>query len=121
MFDNFTFQASSFDSVGEGNYNADYIGNEEIASKYGEEGKAIAWRFKIVDGVNAGKVVSLVSGTKPTAKNKCGKTLIALLGKTPANGESVNIKDCVGKRYLVVVVKNENGEGTKVDTIVKMS
>lgn len=120
MFDNFTFQASTFDAVSEGRYNAEYIGNEEIVSKFEKDGKAVAWRWKIVDGPNAGKVVTRVSGKTPTPKNGCGRILIALLGKTPTTGENVSVKDCIGKRYLVVVVKNESGEGTKVDTVVKM-
>jgi hypothetical protein len=120
MFDNFVFQASSFDSVPEGTYNSEFIGTEEIASKYGDDGKAIAWRFKILDNGNAGKVVSKVSGTKPTPKNKCGKTLIALLGKTPGVGESVSVKDCVGKRYALQVVKNPNGDGTIIENVFRL-
>ena len=120
MFDSFTFQSNTFDCVPEGNYQAEYVGNEEITSKFSEDGKAIAWRFKVVDGPNTGKVVSLVSGRTPTAKNKCGKTISSLIGKTPNVGDSVTIKDFIGKRYLVVVKKNDNGDGTKIDTVVKL-
>ena len=120
MLENFTFQKSAFESVPEGNYNGVFIGNEEITSKYNDDGKAIAWQFEITDGVHAKKKVSCVSGTKPTAKNKCGKTLIALLGKSPPNGESVNVKDCVGKRYVLQVVKNDKGDGTRIETIMRL-
>jgi hypothetical protein len=82
LFDNFTFQANAYDSVPEGNYNGEYVDNEEIASKYNDDGKACAWRFKIVDGTHANKIVSCVTGTKPTAKNKCGRTITALLDES---------------------------------------
>ena len=120
MFETFTFKAGTYDSVPEGTYFAEYIGNEETKSKYETDGKAMAWKWKIVEGDHKGKMPSRVTGTKATLETSCGKIISALLGKTPAPTETVNVQECIGKRYLVQVVKTKDGKSTRVETVTRL-
>lgn len=121
MFDNFTFKEATYDSVPEGSYYAEFIGNEEAKSKFEEDGKAVAWKWKIVqDGDQKGKTASRVTGAKPTSGNGCGKIIVGLLGKTPTAAETVSVKDCIGKTYLVQVVKTKDGKGARVETVNRL-
>jgi hypothetical protein len=120
MFENFTFKEASYDSVPEGTYITEFLGNEETKSKYEEGEKAVVWKWKIVEGVHTGKIVTRVTGANPTLANGCGRIIIGLLGKTPSTTESVSIKDCIGKRYIVQVVKTKDGKGTRVETVTRL-
>ena len=121
MFENFTFKETTYESVPEGSYYAEFVGNEETKSKFEEDGKAIAWKWKIVqDGDHKGKSASRVTGTKPTPGNGCGKIIVGLLGKTPTASENVSVKDCIGKKYLVQVVRTKDGKGTRVETVARL-
>ena len=120
MFESFTFKESTYESVPEGSYYAEYIGNEEATSKFAEDGKAIAWKWRIMEGDLKGKMPSRVTGKNPTPGNGCGKIIVGLVGKTPTASESVSVKDCIGKRYLIQVARTKDGKGTRVETVTRL-
>lgn len=106
-----------------GQYTAAFDGVNFLEPKPGEgprlgrDGKpmppAMAWRFKILDGPEAGKQADKITGRVPSPKNGCGRFLVAISGQILRDGVEIDLAPFVGKRYRINVVESDNG-GTHV-------
>jgi hypothetical protein len=110
----FTFQLAGAD-VPAGSYYAEYIGVEDYEG--GEYGPGVKWSWRITSGEHKDKVISRITGKKPTAGNACGRMIVSLLGKTPGLGEPVDLSACVGKKYVCTMAKAPKSEGCRVETV----
>jgi hypothetical protein len=84
----------------------EFVGLEQVPAK-GEMGEGIRWRFKVLEGEHAGKIVGRIGPMRPTPKNASGKILAGMLGRAIGD-EKVNIKDLIGKRFVGVVALSDN-------------
>jgi hypothetical protein len=96
-----------------GPHTGEFLGVEPFEN---EHGPGVKWRWKVTEGQHAGGIATRITGLKPTPKNSCGKMLVALLGRTPTEGERIDPASYVGKRYLIVVEATQSG-GTRVCTV----
>jgi hypothetical protein len=80
----------------------------DVAVREGKDGSSFRrWEFTLTDGT--GKSISAASSLSTSPKSKGGKWLAALLGRTPAAGESV---EPIGQHCTIIVELNENGYET---------
>ncbi|MFO0881415.1 MAG: hypothetical protein U0840_29295 [Gemmataceae bacterium] len=101
-----------------GNYKALFDGIEaQQANTEKGYGPGIRFRFKLLEGTQAGAIASRVTGTSPTPTNACGKMLAALLGRPLAPGENIDLQSYVGKTYLIIVEPSQGG-GTRVASAI---
>jgi hypothetical protein len=77
---------------------------DSIVTKQSESGDFRAWTFKLADGATVGGSSSL--SMHPQSKG--GRWAVALLGRTPANGEDIT-EAIIGKPCLVSVIEGKNG------------
>lgn len=89
-----------------GSYVAKFVDAESITNDIGD---GVSWTWEILKGQFAGYIVGRITQRNPTLKNACGKVIVGLLGKPLTPGENLNLADCVGKTYLVVVAQTERG------------
>jgi hypothetical protein len=87
--------------------------------RIGRDGKPMApgieWRFSITTGPYAGRLVTRITSTTPTARNACGALLDGILGRPAAFGETADIAAFIGKPYRVVVGPSQtNPQRTQV-------
>jgi hypothetical protein len=110
-----------------GIYQAEFLGTFELADekpRLGRDGKpmppAIEWRFKIVAGKFASRIVSRITSKRPTAKNSCGVLLDGVAGRSIAVGEGFDPDSMVGQVYQVVVDKSAtNPDRTQVASVFR--
>jgi hypothetical protein len=114
----FTMGGASANNVPEGNYYAEWISVEDYQDTEKRYGPGIKWSWRIIQGQgeHSGKTLSRITQAKPTPSNACGKMIVALLGRTPKEGEAVDLSHLVGKKYLCKVAKTQNG-GVRVETV----
>jgi len=72
-----------------------FVGVDPCESKFGA---GLFWRFEVVNGENAGRMVGTTTNTKATPKNNCGKLIEGLTGKGLQDGK-LNTKALVGHEY----------------------
>ncbi len=84
-------------------YDAILTAVETIPPK-GQNTEYRRWQFTLADG--SGRTVPGSSSMQTTPGSKAGKWIAALIGRTPAVGEKLDI---LGKPCKVVVELNENG------------
>ena len=94
----------SGDGVPDGDYPAEFVRLEE-APEHKDFGPGFRWIFRILGGEYAGRQVGRIGPAKPTPKNASGAMLRGLTGKEGATGEKTAIKDLIGKRVKIVVLK----------------
>lgn len=109
-----TIVCSQFESVPVGAYRAKFV---ELSRCETMNGNAYRWKFEIIEGEHAGRIVSELSDadSPPTVKNKTGRFLAALATKSLAAGLQVDPESYIGKSYLVIVEPKEGGK-TKIST-----
>jgi hypothetical protein len=95
-----------------GSYVARFLGAEPRESQFGP---GLLWQFEVASGQQAGAKATGMTGSEPTAQNKCGRFLAAITGKPLSVGESVDLTAFVGRPYLIVVEKND--KGSRVATV----
>jgi len=96
-----------------GVYKARFTGVEEMT--HAEYGDGLRFDFEIVDGPNKGKRTCRITSADPTPRNAAGRMLSDLAGVAPSNGVSINLDDCVGREYTIVVREGESGR-TRVES-----
>lgn len=77
-------------------------------------GEFRAWDFAL--GLH-GTIVGGASSMNTGSKSKGGKWIAALLGRVPAKGEVISLKDLLERPCLVTVVEDANG-WPKVDNVL---
>jgi hypothetical protein len=119
MFDGMEFDWSmgTGEGVPPGVYLAEYVGHEPGEN---ENGRFFRFGFKVLAGPQAGQKTSCMAdaGRRPSPKNKLGRVLNGLAGRTLAGGESFHPDLAKGKSYTIVVTQGPNGGGTRVDNIL---
>jgi hypothetical protein len=108
-------------------YDVKFLGIEPMrdngAPRLGRDGKpmppGVEWRFEIISGPHAGKLVTRITSTTPTPKNACGTLLDGLLGRPVGIGEPVDTDAYVGKLFRAVVSQSTtNPKRTQVTQIL---
>lgn len=78
--------------------------------KNDQYGEGVRFKFIIRDAQHDGKPTGNVGPAKPTANNATGRLIKGLLGgKEFKTGDKIDLKECIGKRYTLVVQNNKNG------------
>jgi hypothetical protein len=96
----------------------------EATPRLGRDGKpmppGIEWRFKIVEGPFAGRIISRITSKTPTAKNACGVLLDGVAGR-PLGLEEVFDPDTMrGRQYQVAVDRSKtNPDRTQVTSVFR--
>jgi hypothetical protein len=103
----FTIKASG-GSLPAGTHKATFV---SVSLAETSKGEALKWTFRTENGAEA----SFYSDTKPTTKNKAGRWLAALSGKSLAEGVAINASEFAGRKYLLIVEANDRG-GTSLNT-----
>jgi hypothetical protein len=116
MLENIVFSTGGV-SLPEGTYYGEFVAVDKTENKFQPGKGALRWDWKVTQGEFAGKIMSRTTGDKPAADNACGRILIGLLGKTPAASESINIKACVGRKYICLVAKAKDSTTTRVESV----
>jgi hypothetical protein len=101
--------------VPEGSYLAKFSKVEPTSNNYG---KGLKWFWEISGGAQVGQSTSCTTSDSPTPKNRCGKILSGMLGKSLNTGEECDVDALVGQTFLIVVRKGDTG-GTFVDSVTK--
>ena len=107
------FTMTSASGVPVGAYVAEFSTVEDHESTVGP---GLKWSFRIVAGPHVDAITSCITDCKPTTKNKLGRLLNGLAGKTLGDGESINIDTYIGRRYTIIVSAPE-GKGSRVETV----
>lgn len=94
----FQVKSSAYEALKAGQYPCVFKGVSEV-----ETTKGAAYRFDFLsdDGKKIGGFGGDV-GQSPTLRNKLGRWLCALAGRSVSEG-SVNVADYVGKRYVCLI------------------
>ena len=101
--------------VPEGSYLAKFTKVEPTTNALSD---GLKWTWEITSGPSSGQTSSSTSSDSPSAKNRCGKIVSGMLGKTLPNGEELDTNSLIGQIFLIVVRKSESG-GTYVDSVTK--
>lgn len=104
-----------------GNYTLRFTGTEEVPpnEKLGyPAGKR--WKFTVTDGPQVGQTTSRITTSDATARNACGKFLVAMLGHLPKEGDNVDLDQFVGKKFSAVVQAATPGGPTRVEVIIAL-
>jgi hypothetical protein len=96
-----------------GVYTARFNGVEEMT--HPEYGPGLRFDFEISEGPHKGKRTCRITSADPTPRNVAGRILADLAGVAPSNGLSINLDDCVGREYTIVVREGESGR-TRVES-----
>jgi hypothetical protein len=84
---------------------------KSVEAKDSQFGPGLIWTCEVASGGNAGAKATGMTGTKPTANNKCGKFLAGIMGRMPSVGETIDLAPHIGKRFLIVVEATDKGGG----------
>lgn len=100
-----------------GIYRAEFLG--VVKTSHDEYGDGARFDFKVIGGEHAGKIASRTSKPTPSAKNVCGKLMAGIIGRAMAPGERVNLAPFIGKVFTIVVGPTQNGQSTRVESVVQ--
>lgn len=114
MSDVYEFEVSQGGGPPPGNYRATFDGVETTVHE--EYGDGLRWRWKVIDGPQAGVIATRTTSPKPTTGNAAGKLIAAMTGATLAGGQKASVRDCVGKTFVIQVAATKSGTGTRVET-----
>ena len=92
----------------EGIHEGEFLGCEKMP-KNEDYGEGVRFKFVVRGGEHDGKMTSNIGTAKPTASNISGRLIKGLLGAEPKPGDKLNLNDYIGKRYTLVVSKNQKG------------
>lgn len=101
--------------VPEGSYLAKFTKVEPTTNNFGT---GLKWFWEITTGPQVGQSTICTTSDNPTPKNRCGKILSGMLGKSLNTGEEFDTAAMLGQTFLVVVRKGDTG-GTFVDSVTK--
>jgi hypothetical protein len=119
----FKFTVKDSGGVPAGIYkNAIFEGIEPVPANLEKDYKpAYKFTFKIVEGPHAGALATRVpGGERPTTRNGLGKFLSEMTGQPLANGVDYDVEPLIGKPFTLVV-KQSDGGGTRVDTVMRVA
>jgi hypothetical protein len=104
-----------------GTYTATFQGIEaQPEDKDRGYGPGTRWKFQIEAGPHRGQTASRITRTTPSPRNTCGKMLSGLLGRALQEGEEIDLDQCIGQRYMIVVGAGPMG-GARVEAVAPMS
>jgi len=118
MADVYEFEVGQGGGPPAGNYRAEFLGCETTTHE--EYGDGLRWKWKVVDGPQAGVFATRTTSPKPTTGNAAGKLIAAMTGATLAGGQKASVRDCVGKTFLIAVSPTKSGSGTRVETAMPL-
>jgi hypothetical protein len=104
-------------SIPPGEYHVNFLGVEETFHEEWREG--LMWKFKVYKGEFRVKETRRTTGVEPTPGNACGRMLAGLADKSPTEGLDIDPDDFIGRKYVVDVVANKSGKGTRVERILR--
>lgn len=107
----FTIDAPKGPDIAPGTYKAQLLRVENGTGQFGPQRK---W-FWLVDVNGTGEELSVLSSTNTSPGSKAYKWLAALLGRSPATGET--IEDPTGKTVMLALSKNDKGYA-KIDDVL---
>lgn len=111
--------------VEEGLYTAKFVGYDQrtitVRTKNGEEEREIiVWRFKVTE-LEDEPILEGVSSTRFSPRAKAYKWVSAMLGRSPAVGEEIDLDDLIGSEVLIRVVNKPLRSGgfvSRVDDVL---
>jgi hypothetical protein len=118
MADVYEFEVGQGGGPPPGSYRAEFLGVETTTHE--EYGDGLRWKWKVVDGPQAGVIATRTTAPKATTGNAAGKLLAAMTGATLAGGQKTSVRDCVGKTFLISVMATKSGSGTRVETAMPL-
>ena len=99
-----------------GVYTCRFVGTEK--TEHEKWGPGLAFRQEILDGPQATKIASRITGPEPSLTNGCGKMCSALAGRPLVPGEAFDPDDYIGQIYIVTVEATDSG-GTRIGSMIK--
>jgi hypothetical protein len=112
------FEISAGSGPPPGNFKAVFAGVEQTVHESYGEGLRFSWT--VIEGPQKGAVASRGTGAKPSTGNAAGKIIAALTGQALASGQKVSLASCVGVTYLITVAASPSGNGTRVETCIRL-
>jgi hypothetical protein len=99
-------------SLPSGAYTARFVGVE--SSNHPEYGAGAKFSFEVVGGEFHGRKISVTGPPNPTPKNKTGRLINSLLGKSHSPGQDADVDQCVGREYQILVGPTRSGDSTTI-------
>jgi hypothetical protein len=96
-----------------GIHKAKFVGAEPTT--HAEYGDGLKFCWEIIDGEHKGVQAFRYTSAKPTTRNAAGRIMADLAGRKPENGLSIDLDQCVGQEYMIVVREGEGGR-TRVES-----
>lgn len=82
---------------------------------HAEYGDGLKFEFEVIDGEHKGMRACRYTSADPTPRNAAGRLMADLYGAKPTNGLAVDLDQCIGKQYMIVVREGEGGR-TRVES-----
>jgi len=102
-------------SVPPGNYTARFVGVEPTRHK--EYGDGLLWKFKVDQGIQAGKMALRFTGPTLSPSTACGRIASGLVGRPLTPDEDVDFASYFGRMYLIVVEQAQRDGMTRVEAV----
>jgi hypothetical protein len=80
-----------------------------------EYGDGLKFEWEISEGKHEGVRAYRYTSAIPTPRNAAGRIMADLAGVTAANNVSIDLDECVGRTYMIVVKESESGR-TRVES-----
>jgi hypothetical protein len=98
-----------------GTYLAQFVGVDTTNSN--DFGPGLRWKFIVTQGELVGRMLSRVTGDKPTPANSCGKLLAGMLGQPLIVDKELDPDQFIGRSFLVVVAPSKTGQ-TRIEAVI---
>jgi hypothetical protein len=106
-------------TVPRGNYTAQFVGVEPTRHK--EYGDGLCWRFRIDQGVQAGKTALRYTGPTLSPGSACGRIASGLVGRPLTPDEDIDFAPLVGRTYLILVEQAQRDGMTRVEAVTPVA
>ena len=112
------FEVSAGSGPPAGNYKASFLSVEPTVHESYGEGLRFSWT--VAEGPQKGVTATRGTGNKPSTGNAAGKMIAALTGQSLTSGQKVSVSACIGATYLITVAASPSGNGTRVETCIRL-
>ena len=106
-------------TVPPGNYTAQFVGVEPTRHK--EYGDRLCWKFKVDQGVQAGKTALRFTGPTLSPNSACGRIASGLVGRPLKPDEDIDFATYVGRTYLIVVEQAQKDGLTRLAAVTPVA
>lgn len=90
---------------------------KELTTVDGKYGEQLRFKFEVVKGEYAGRVLIAFASPSGSPNSKCVRWASALMGRTPQAGEQLDLQELVGKYARAVVVVKSTADGREVNAV----